>query len=135
LDKETPDGFPGFVWKLAPLDPRERLIREFPDSHMRTEFTSGVDRVDADGVHPTTSIAAACKALKKAGFSFMGETTTLSWFQAAGLVNHHKADCFRHAPSNAEFDAVCKSLEIALPPNIHVLPDADNAATKAPKRK
>jgi Methyladenine glycosylase len=87
-------------------------------------------------VHPTTSIAAASKALKKAGFSFMGETTTLSWFQAAGLVNHHKRDCFRFADCNAQFDAVCASLKIALPSNVHALPDAEQPSTSnSAKRK
>jgi DNA-3-methyladenine glycosylase I len=39
------------------------------------------------------------KALKKKGFSFVGPTIVYAFLQAAGLVNDHLVDCFRH-PDN-----------------------------------
>lgn len=37
------------------------------------------------------------KDLKKRGFKFVGPTICYSTMQAAGLVNDHVVDCFRHA--------------------------------------
>ncbi len=34
--------------------------------------------------------------LKKRGFKFLGSTTVYAHLQAAGLVNDHTVDCFRH---------------------------------------
>ena len=36
------------------------------------------------------------KALKKRGFTFVGSTICYAFLQAAGLVNDHTTDCFRH---------------------------------------
>jgi len=36
------------------------------------------------------------KALKKIGFSFVGPTTCYALMQAAGMVDDHLVDCFRH---------------------------------------
>jgi DNA-3-methyladenine glycosylase I len=36
------------------------------------------------------------KALKKLGFSFVGPTTCYALMQAAGMVDDHLVDCFRH---------------------------------------
>ena len=36
------------------------------------------------------------KALKQRGFRFVGTTICYAFMQAAGLVNDHTADCFRH---------------------------------------
>jgi DNA-3-methyladenine glycosylase I len=36
------------------------------------------------------------KALKGLGFSFVGPTIIYAFMQAAGLVNDHLVDCFRH---------------------------------------
>jgi len=36
------------------------------------------------------------KALKKRGFRFVGSTICYAFLQAAGLVNDHTTDCFRH---------------------------------------
>ncbi len=38
------------------------------------------------------------KELKRRGFSFVGSTIVYAFMQAAGLVNDHRWDCFRHAP-------------------------------------
>ncbi len=36
------------------------------------------------------------KQLKKLGFRFVGPTTVYAYLQAAGVVNDHLTDCFRH---------------------------------------
>lgn len=38
------------------------------------------------------------RALKKAGFSFVGPTICYAYMQACGLVMDHTTDCHRHAP-------------------------------------
>jgi len=40
---------------------------------------------------------ALSKDLKKRGFKFVGSTIVYAHMQAAGLVNDHLVDCFRHA--------------------------------------
>jgi DNA-3-methyladenine glycosylase I len=40
---------------------------------------------------------AMSKDLKKRGFTFVGSTICYAFMQAAGLVNDHVIDCFRHA--------------------------------------
>jgi DNA-3-methyladenine glycosylase I len=47
---------------------------------------------------PATSAEsdAMAKALKKRGFTFVGSTICYAFMQAAGLVNDHVVDCFRH---------------------------------------
>ncbi|MBU2552594.1 MAG: DNA-3-methyladenine glycosylase I, partial [Proteobacteria bacterium] len=37
------------------------------------------------------------RELKKRGFRFVGPTICYALMQAAGLVNDHTTDCFRHA--------------------------------------
>ena len=44
----------------------------------------------------TTLSAALSKRLKKLGFRFVGPTTAYAYLQAAGVVNDHIVDCFRH---------------------------------------
>lgn len=39
---------------------------------------------------------AMAKALKKAGFSFVGSTTCYAMMQSCGFVNDHVVDCFRY---------------------------------------
>ncbi len=48
---------------------------------------------------PATSAEsdAMSKALKKRGFRFVGSTICYAFMQAAGMVNDHFIDCFRHA--------------------------------------
>ena len=45
----------------------------------------------------TRDSAAMSKALLARGFRFVGPTTCYSLMQAAGMVNDHTVDCFRHA--------------------------------------
>ncbi|WP_148611331.1 DNA-3-methyladenine glycosylase I [Nocardioides rubriscoriae] len=55
---------------------------------------------DTDAM-PTTSTesAALSKALKKAGFVFVGPTTMYALMEAVGLFDPHLDDCFRRAAS------------------------------------
>ena len=51
----------------------------------------------ADAVPATTTLSdTVSKALKTAGFSFVGSTICYSFLQAAGVVNDHLVGCFRH---------------------------------------
>ena len=43
---------------------------------------------------------ALSKALKKAGFNFVGSTTMYAFMQAVGMVNDHAIDCFRKKETN-----------------------------------
>ena len=42
---------------------------------------------------------AMSKALKKAGFRFVGSTICYAFMQASGMVDDHLTSCFRHAPN------------------------------------
>jgi DNA-3-methyladenine glycosylase I len=55
---------------------------------------------------PTTPASARLsKALKKAGFAFVGPTTVYAFMQAMGLVNDHVEGCWVRAEAEAERDA------------------------------
>jgi len=45
----------------------------------------------------TDESIALSKELKRRGFRFVGPTTTYAFMQAAGLVDDHVVECFRHA--------------------------------------
>ena len=45
----------------------------------------------------TAESDAMSRALKKRGFRFVGSTICYAFMQAAGMVNDHTVDCFRHA--------------------------------------
>jgi DNA-3-methyladenine glycosylase I len=56
------------------------------------------DRKTIEQVPANTAISdAMSKDLKKRGFTFVGSTICYAFMQAAGLVNDHTVDCFRHA--------------------------------------
>jgi len=46
----------------------------------------------------TQESGAMSKALKKAGYRFVGPTTCYAFMQSVGMVNDHVADCWRYAP-------------------------------------
>ncbi len=52
-------------------------------------------RAMADYAATTPQSDALSKALRKAGFNFVGSTTMHAFMQAVGMVNDHSADCFR----------------------------------------
>jgi DNA-3-methyladenine glycosylase I len=49
----------------------------------------------------TPEAVALSKALRKAGFSFVGPTIVYAFMQSAGLVDDHVAGCFRFVASGA----------------------------------
>jgi DNA-3-methyladenine glycosylase I len=51
---------------------------------------------------------ALSKALKRAGFRFVGPTTVYATMQACGVVNDHLATCFVHDDVQQELDAVAR---------------------------
>jgi len=56
------------------------------------------DRKTIAQVPANTDISdAMSKDLKKRGFTFVGSTICYAFMQAAGLVNDHIVDCYRHA--------------------------------------
>lgn len=71
--------FAGYIWQFVGGKPKINSIRILKDI-------------------PATSPEsdAMSKALKKRGFRFVGSTICYAFMQAAGLVNDHMIDCFRH---------------------------------------
>jgi DNA-3-methyladenine glycosylase I len=72
--------FDAFIWPLAGSRPTGFVIR--------TEGDIPVKTVESD---------AMSKALKGRGFKFVGSTICYAFMQAAGMVNDHQLDCFRHS--------------------------------------
>jgi DNA-3-methyladenine glycosylase I len=65
------------------------------------QFVGSKPKINACRSHkdiPTTSAEsdAMSRALKKRGFCFVGSTICYAFMQAAGMVNDHLVDCFRH---------------------------------------
>jgi DNA-3-methyladenine glycosylase I len=63
-------------------------------------FGGGKTRVNrfktmADYPPKTPESDALSKALRKAGFNFVGSTTMYAFMQAVGMVDDHSVDCFR----------------------------------------
>ena len=56
------------------------------------------NRKTSNQVPANTEISdAMSKDLKKRGFTFVGNTICYAFMQAAGLVNDHTVDCYRHS--------------------------------------
>jgi DNA-3-methyladenine glycosylase I len=55
----------------------------------------GTDRSQVPATTPVSD--AMSKALKKAGFRFVGSTICYAFMQATGMVDDHLVDCFRHS--------------------------------------
>lgn len=76
--------FDRYIWQFTggkPLVNQWKTLREIPVS------TAESDGMSAD--------------LKKRGFKFVGSTICYAFMQAAGLVNDHTVDCFRHRELSA----------------------------------
>jgi DNA-3-methyladenine glycosylase I len=63
-------------------------------------FAGGATRVNqfktmADYPSKTPESDAMSKALRKAGFNFVGSTTMYAFMQAVGMVDDHSVGCFR----------------------------------------
>jgi DNA-3-methyladenine glycosylase I len=66
------------------------------------QFVEGKPKINArrslkDIPATTPESDAMSKALKKRDFRFVGSTICYAFMQAAGMVNDHSIDCFRHA--------------------------------------
>ena len=116
LQQSAPHGFLRLLFQHhlpgAPhaIHPYERVLptgRHQP-SWMRTDYrTAGYkERLVTDGVHPSVSVVELSRALKRAGFRFMGETVVLSWMQAIGLMNHHAHDCCAFERCEEQYERV-----------------------------
>jgi DNA-3-methyladenine glycosylase I len=76
---EGPASFSKWLWDWVDGEPvvnRFKAVSEIPAS---TELSEGMS-----------------KELRKRGFTFVGPTIVYAFLQAAGLVNDHLVDCFRH---------------------------------------
>jgi DNA-3-methyladenine glycosylase I len=78
LALELPGGLSDFVWQFAPE--RGSHTTNPTDFHWHTESEES---------------RALSKALRKAGFGFVGPTTMYALMQATGMLNDHAPDCFR----------------------------------------
>lgn len=78
--RDTHGSFAGWLWGLVGGAPRTNCWR-------------APSEVPAQ----TTESRELSKALKRAGFTFVGPTTCYAFMQAVGMVNDHLVGCFRHA--------------------------------------
>jgi DNA-3-methyladenine glycosylase I len=68
------------VWGFVGGEPRQNARRSLAAVPARTPESDALSR-----------------ALRERGFTFVGSTICYAFMQAAGLVNDHVVDCFRHA--------------------------------------
>jgi DNA-3-methyladenine glycosylase I len=71
----------------------DRYIWQFVDEVTIVNKPRGLGDIPAE----TERSQAMSKQLKRDGFRFVGPTICYAFMQAAGLVNDHAVDCFRHA--------------------------------------
>ena len=72
--------FDAWLWRFVDGRPIQNSLRSLADAQASTALSDELS-----------------KALKKRGFRFVGSTICYAFMQAAGLVNDHTVDCFRHA--------------------------------------
>ncbi len=72
--------FDAFIWPLAGQRPSGFVIMTPDDIPAKTAQSDIMS-----------------KALKGRGFKFVGSTICYAFMQAAGMVNDHQLDCFRHS--------------------------------------
>jgi DNA-3-methyladenine glycosylase I len=72
--------FDRFVWGFVGGEPRQNAWRSLKEVPALTPESDALS-----------------KALRQRGFTFVGSTICYAFMQAAGLVNDHLVDCFRHA--------------------------------------
>lgn len=71
----------------------DRYIWQFVDEVTIVNKPRRLEEIAAE----TEESKAMSKQLKRDGFRFVGPTICYAFMQAAGLVNDHSVDCFRHA--------------------------------------
>ena len=67
-----------FLWQFAPAKTKRKRPQTMADYPTKTPESDAMS-----------------KALKKAGFNFVGSTTMYAFMQATGMVDDHSADCWR----------------------------------------
>lgn len=77
--QEESGGFDSFVWQFTGGKTRQNRWRSLQQMPARTTES---DRMS--------------EALKARGFKFVGSTICYAYMQAAGMVNDHLVQCFRH---------------------------------------
>jgi DNA-3-methyladenine glycosylase I len=77
--QERHDSFDSYIWGFSDGRVIQNRWRELDDIPAYTDLSDTVS-----------------KALKQAGFSFVGSTICYAFLQAAGVVNDHLVRCFRH---------------------------------------
>jgi len=71
--------FDKYIWRFVNGKPIKTALKKLSDYHSKTPISDEIS-----------------KDLKKKGFRFVGSTIIYAYMQAAGLVNDHSVDCFRH---------------------------------------
>ncbi len=79
LSEKVP--FSHFLWGVIDGRPVINKLQSFKDAPTETDTSKRMS-----------------KALKNAGFRFVGSTTLYAFMQSTGMVNDHIVTCFRHAP-------------------------------------
>jgi DNA-3-methyladenine glycosylase I len=79
LQKEC-GSFASYIWQFVGGKPKINARRSLKDIPATSPESDAMSR-----------------ALKKRGFRFVGSTICYAFMQAAGMVNDHAVDCFRHA--------------------------------------
>ena len=72
--------FASYIWQFVGGKPKINACRSLKDIPATSEESDAMSR-----------------ALKKRGFRFVGSTICYAFMQAAGMVNDHAINCFRHA--------------------------------------
>ncbi len=80
LDIEARQGFARFLWDVVDGRPRQ------PHHRRRSDVPT-----------ETPESRALSKALRAAGFTFVGPTIVHAFMQAVGMTNDHLTGCYRHA--------------------------------------
>lgn len=78
--REAHGSFATWLWDLAGGAPRTNRWRSLSQIPAQTDASRALS-----------------KALKTAGFRFVGPTTCYAFMQAVGMVNDHLTSCYRHA--------------------------------------
>jgi DNA-3-methyladenine glycosylase I len=77
---ENHDSFSDYIWQFVDGQPRQ--------NHFRSLTQVPATTAESDQMS---------KALKKAGFNFVGSTICYAYMQSMGMVNDHLVSCFRHS--------------------------------------
>lgn len=80
LQMQQEGSFSNYIWQFVGGKPRQNSWKTLQELPARSKESDAMS-----------------KALQKRGFKFVGSTICYAFMQAAGLVNDHLVDCYRHA--------------------------------------